>query len=295
MDLDDFIIAVFCLVDEALPRVTDGRRLRQRGPQLVLADSEVLTLEVVGEYRGLEQDSALFAYFRRHYAHFFPALRTLHRTTFVRQAANLWRVKERLWQQVLARVPHDPTCAIIDSFPLPVCQFARAYRCRRFRGEAAFGKDTLVRQTFYGLRVHVRLEWPGVITRFCVAPANAHELTVLPALAEQTVGMLIGDRNYWSPATTAEWQPQGVDLLAPYPSAKRDPHPRWSAQLSRVRYRIDTVFGQLVDRCSVKRVWARDLWHLSSRLLRKVLMYTLAVLLNSELGNSPLQLAQVVA
>ena len=295
MDLDDFIIAVFCLVDEAMPQVTGGRRLRQRGPQPVLADSEVLTMEVVGEYLGLEQDSAIFAYFRRHYAHFFPALRRLHRTTFVRQAANLWRVKERLWQQLLARVPHDPTFAIIDSFPLPVCQFARAYRCRRFRGEAAFGKDTLVRQTFYGLRVHVRLEWPGVITRFCVAAANVHELAVVPALAEQTAGTLVGDRNYWSPATTADWQQHGVDLLAPYRSAKRDPHPRWSAQLSRVRYRIDTVFGQLVDRCSVKRVWARDLWHLSSRLLRKVLMHTLAVLLTVDLGNPPLHLAQLVA
>jgi hypothetical protein len=62
-----------------------------------------------------------------------------------------------------------------------------------------------------------------------------------------------------------------------------------------VRYRIDTVFGQLVDRCAVKRVWARDLWHLSSRLLRKVLMHTLVVLLNIDLGNPPLQLAQVVA
>ncbi len=295
MDLDDFIIAVFCVVDEAIPRVTDGPRLRQRGPQPTLADSEVITMEVVGEYLGLEQDRALFASFQRHYAHFFPAVRTLHRTTFVRQAANLWRLKERLWQWVLACLPHDPTFAIIDSFPLPVCQFARAYRCRRFRGEAAFGKDTLVRQTFYGLRVHVRLEWPGVIARFCVAPANAHELTALPALTEQTRGTLVGDRNYWSPTTVAEWQPLGVELLAPYRSAKRDPHPRWSALLSRVRYRIDTVFGQLVDRCAVKRVWARDLWHLCSRLLRKVLMHTLAVLLNVELGNPPLQLAQVVA
>lgn len=295
MDLDDFIIAVFCVLDESLPRVTGGQRLRQRGPQPVLTDSEVLTMEVVGEYLGLAQESTLFAYFRRHYAHFFPALQRLHRTTFVRQAANLWHVKERLWQHVLAQVPHDPTFAIIDSFPLPVCQFARAYRCRRFRGDAAFGKDTLVRQTFYGLRVHVRLAWPGVITRFCLAPANVHELAALPTLVEQTHGTLVGDRNYWSPMTTAEWQVHGVDLLAPYRSAKRDPHPRWSAQLSRVRYRIDTVFGQLVDRCAVKRVWARDLWHLSSRLLRKVLMHTLAVLLNVELGNPPLQLAQVVA
>lgn len=294
MDLDEFIIAVFCVVDEALPHAIAGQRLRQRGPAPALADSEVLTMEVVGEYLGLEQEQALFAYFRRHYAHFFPALRTLHRTTFVRQAANLWRVKERVWQHLLTQVPHDPSFGIIDSFPLPVCQFARAYRCRRFRGEAAFGRDTLVRQTFYGFRVHVRLEWPGVITRLSVAPANVSELAVLPELTEGTTGTLVGDRNYWAPRVRAEWQAAGVDLLAPYRSAKRDSQPRWSAHLSRVRYRIDTVFGQLVDRTNVKRVWARDPWHLWSRLLRKVLMHTVTVLVNVSQGNRPLHLAQAV-
>ncbi len=187
MDLDDFLLAGFCVVEEALPHVLGGRRGRQRGPAPPVAESEVLTMDVVGESRGVEQEKALFAYFRQHYAHFFPALRTLHRTTFVRQAASPWRLKERLWQHVLAQIAHDPTFAILDSLPLPVCQFARASRCRRFREEAAFGKEALVRQTFYGLRVHVRLDWPGVITRFCVAPANAHELTALPAVAEQTV------------------------------------------------------------------------------------------------------------
>lgn len=150
-------------------------------------------------------------------------------------------------------------------------------------------------QTIHGLRVHVRLEWPGVIVRYCVALANAYELTALPALAEQTAGTLVGDRNYWSPATSSEWQRLGVELLAPYRSAARDPHRRWSALLNRVRYRSGTVFGQLVERCAVKRVWAHDLWLLCSRLLRKVLMRTLAVLLNVDLGNPPLQLAQLVA
>lgn len=134
-----------------------------------------------------------------------------------------------------------------------------------------------------------------MIVRFGVAPANVHELTALPALTEQTAGMLLGDRNYWSPTTAAEWQVHGVELLAPYRSAKHDPKPRWSALLSRMRYRIDTVFGQLVDRCDVKRIWARDRWHLCSRLLRKVLMHTVAVLLNVDLGNPPLHLAQLVA
>lgn len=39
-----------------------------------------------------------------------------------------------------------------------------------------------------------------------------------------------------------------MEWLAPYRSAKRDPHPRWSTLLSRVRYRIDTVFGQFLSR-----------------------------------------------
>jgi Transposase DDE domain len=78
--------------------------------------------------------------------------------------------------------------------PLPVCLFARAYRCRRFRGEAAFGKDTLLKQTFYGFRMHFRLCWPGVISRISVAPANAHELSVLQEIVEGTSGLIIGDR-----------------------------------------------------------------------------------------------------
>ncbi len=89
----------------------------------------------------------------------------MHRTTFARQAANLWKAKERLWQELLDETPHNPTLALCDSMPLPACLFARAYRCSRFRGEAAFGKDTLLKQTFYGFRVHARVCWPGVITR----------------------------------------------------------------------------------------------------------------------------------
>jgi hypothetical protein len=295
MDLDTVMIAVLCLLDEAVPRATAGRPIRQRGPQPVLADSEVLTREGVGEDLGLAQDSALFASFRQHYAHFFPALGQLHRTTLVRQAANLWALKERVWQDLLARVPHDPTLASVASFPLPACQCARASRCRRFRGEAAYGQDTLVRQSCYGFRVQVRLEWPGISTRCCVAPANEHELAALPGLAKQTQGALVGDRHDWSPQTAPEWQGSGVELLAPYRRAKRAPPPRWSRQPSRMRYRIDTVFGQLVERCTVQRVWARDLWHLGSRLLRNVLLHTLAVLLNVDLGNPPLHLAQLVA
>ena len=81
MDLDDFIITAFCIIDDAMNDILQHRRLRQRGPKPSLSDSEVLTIEVVGEYLRLHQDKAIFDYFCRHYSHFFPALKTLHRTT----------------------------------------------------------------------------------------------------------------------------------------------------------------------------------------------------------------------
>ena len=98
---------------------------------------------------------------------------------------------------------------------------------RRFRGEAAFGKDTLLRQTFYGFRVHTRVCWPGLISRISVAPSNVvHELSVLPELVQFTRSFAVGDRNYWSPETREVLARSiGVELLAPYRTKKRDPAP----------------------------------------------------------------------
>jgi hypothetical protein len=41
-------------------------------------------------------------------------------------------------------------------------------------------------------------------------------------------------------------------------------------------------------------VWAKDPWHLTSRLLRKILSHTVAFLLNHQLGNLPPQLSKLL-
>lgn len=294
MDLDSLIISVFCLVDDTLRRATPTR-LRQRGPRPLLADAEVLAIEVVGEHLGLDRDAEVFTYFRRHYGHFFPRLREVHRTTFARQAANLWKVKEALWQHLLPETGGDPRWAMVDSFPLAVCRFGRAPRSRRFRGEAGFGKDHAAKATIYGFRLHARVCWPGVVTRLSLAPAGAADLALLEELTDETAGVCLGDRAYWQPEL-AEWlREQGVEMLVPFKKAAFDPTPARSRRITSIRYRIETVFSQLCERLSIKRVWARDLWHLSSRLLRKVLAHTVMVVLNRAQGNDPLRLAQLLA
>lgn len=272
MDVTTFIIAVFCLIDDFLA----GKRLRKRGPRPTLRDSEVLTMEVVGEFLGIDTESGIFTHFYRYYSDWFPGLRHIHRTTFTRQAANLWKLKQAMWQAIGQQIPQDPYLSIVDSFPVPVCRFARANRCRSFGGTAAYGYDEVARQTYFGLRAHVRLAWPGVIVDCTLAPADIHDTEGAAELLENVSGFTLADRNYWKPELFEQLKAHGLWLLTPYKSAKREKHP-WPRCLTHARYRIETVFGQLVERFSIKRVWARDLWHLTSRWMRKFLSHALAV------------------
>ena len=129
MDRDTFIITVYCLVDEHYAAVTAQHQVRRGGFAPALSDSEVITMEICGEYFKLDKDKDLFAYFRDHYRHFFPALGD--RPSFVRQAANLWLVKEQI-QQRLVRASGQDRDGVqpIDTLPLPVCVYTRAPRDR---------------------------------------------------------------------------------------------------------------------------------------------------------------------
>lgn len=297
MNLDDFIITCFCVIDEMLPAVLGTQTLRRCGRRPRLSDSEVITMEIVAAYLGLTQDQAIYDYFRQHYTHFFPALQRLHRSSFVRQAANLWALKERLWCKLRdERLIYDANVSIIDSVPVPVCRFARAPWCARFRGIASYGKDHTDRQTFYGFRLHVRLSWPGLITEAFLAPANEADGEIAPVILQDTQGIVLGDRNYWLPDLQAFLRSKGVHLLAPFHLSHSPKAAAYeSPVLGRVRYRIDTVFGQLTDRCGLKRLWARDLWHLRNRVLRIILMHTVCVWLNQQDQAPLLQLDRLVA
>jgi hypothetical protein len=81
--LEEFIIAVFCCVDDLLKEITQGRPIRSKGFAPFLTDSEV----IMAEYQGIDADQAIWQYFRRHWLAWFPAVGS--RSAFVRQAANL--------------------------------------------------------------------------------------------------------------------------------------------------------------------------------------------------------------
>jgi Transposase DDE domain len=294
MNIKDLLLETYCWVDDQIKGWL-GDSLRARGPRPTLRDSEVITLEIVGEFLGWDQDRQLFERFRAYHAAEFPLLRSVHRTTFVRQAAALWWVKAQLCQRLSQALVGANPDWLVDSLPLAVCQFARAKRCRRFAGQAAFGRDGLSRGTYYGFRFHLRVSAEGIIAQLGLAPANVSDL----AMAEELLpaaggGRCLGDRNYWSPDKQAALAGRGWQLWAPFRQASKDPAPERSKVLGVRRRRIETTFGQLSERFHLKRVWARDLWHLCHRLIRKVLSHTFLVWLNVQAGLPPLRLAALL-
>jgi Transposase DDE domain len=176
--MDEFIIAVFCCTDDLLQEVTAGHPIRNKGFAPALSDSEVITMEIVAEYQGIDTDQGIWQYFQRHWAEWFPRLTC--RSTFVRQAANLWQYKEQLQQRLARQLgAFADDLHLVDGIPIPLCCLSRAPRCRSFQGEAAYGYCAAKQEFYYGFHGHLLLSGTGVITGFTLTPANGSEREAL--------------------------------------------------------------------------------------------------------------------
>jgi Transposase DDE domain len=291
--IEEFIIAVFCCVDDWLKAVTTDRPIRSKGFAPALSDSEVMTMEIVAEYQGIDADSAIWQYFRRHWQTWFPGLGS--RSAFVRQAANLWQYKAMLQHHIAAQLgAYEDNVHLVDGIPIPLCQFARAPQCRSFRGEANYGYCAAKQQTYYGFHGHLLMTTTGVITGFSLTAANASEREALWEMVQMIHGLLIGDKGYLSASLQQALRRTGIDLETALRSNMQDTRPpAWVALLKRLRRLIETVIGQLVERFSIEKVRARDLWHLTSRVNRKLLAHTVCRWLNRD-SRDPLQFEQLV-
>ena len=287
MSIDDFIITVFCLVDDLSNGLLKGRKLRQRGFRPILTDSEVITMEIVGEFLGYDQDKKIWEYFRNYWRHFFPKIPD--RPNFVRQAANLHVVK-RLLQGRLAE--NLGACSdrlhIIDGLPMPTCKFARAHFSRTFKGTAAYGYCATKQERYFGFRGHVVISSCGMITAATFTAANVDERDVCPELTAKIRGLLLGDKGFIRPSLTEELDAKGLHLQTPVRENMKESRPesflRWMMSKRRL---VETVIGQLSERFHIEKIRARDLWHQVSRFWRKLLAHTVCVKIGLDLGHEP--------
>lgn len=295
LSVEDFIISVFCLVDDSLKIITQGQPLRKRGFAPSLSDSEVITMEIVGEFLGIDSDKGIWQYFRRHWLDYFPRLAS--RTSFLRQAAYLWACKlamQRRLAQALGAFCDE--VHLVDGLPLPICHFKRAHFSKLFRGTATYGYCAAKEETFYGFRGHLLISMRGVISAFTLTAANGSEREALFEMLPGIRGLLIGDKGYLSAALQEELRGQGIDLQTASRENMKDVRSKESVKvMKRLRRLIETVIGPLSEHFHIEKVRARDMWHQTSRVARKLLSHTVGVFLNVLHGREPLQFDGLVA
>lgn len=293
MKIIDFITTIFTIVDDFCQRFFPMRSLRQRGFLPKLTDSEVITMELVGEFVGFHEDKSIYGYFKEHWADLFPAMP--HRTNFARQAANLMRIKKALVDHI--QTHKEAWLQIIDSMPVEVCKFVRAKYAQLFKGAAAFGK--WFGQTFFGYRLHLKVTRIGMIRSFAITPANVHDIRcVHELLGDDSEGWVLGDKGYRSEPLRRElWDNRRIYFHTSLRrnDTKTSPLPKETIRrLTGIRRLIETVGGQLEQQFAIKKTFARDTWHFCNRIVRKILSHTCGVFINVMSNQAPLRLKGLI-
>jgi hypothetical protein len=146
---------------------------------------------------------------------------------------------------------------IIDSMPVPICELARAPRCRKLRGPASrafFGRCAAKRRHFFGWRLHLIVSADGIPVSFQLLPASFHDLTPIHELTWVLPdgATLYADAAYISAAVKRVLRPtvrrpHGVRLVARHKKSMR-PN-TWAERegLREHRQRVETVNAQLTS------------------------------------------------
>src|SRR5215216_6401925 len=115
---EEALTVLFCLVDEAYahlnPRAHSYESIKR------LADSEVITLAIFQQLRGVESERSFLRDAQRFFSHLFPGVVGLYPSSFHRRVRKLRRFLEPLRREVLSEMVGDPETLLVDSTLLSV-------------------------------------------------------------------------------------------------------------------------------------------------------------------------------
>ena len=140
-DFSDLCTYVYVLIDD-LYQAEVAPHDHRPGPRSMCSESEIITLTLVAELIGQDEEGPFLAYVRRNHPTLFPRLP--ERTRYNRRRRGLIAVTNSLRLALMRRLlrrldPAERTLCLIDSLPLPVVGFAHARGHHRWYGEAAYG------------------------------------------------------------------------------------------------------------------------------------------------------------
>jgi Transposase DDE domain len=271
-DLDALLVHVYVLVDDLLPR----RRRFGRPP--LISDSELICLAVAQVLLDCPNERRFLRLAERRLGHLFP---------YIPGQAGFNKRLRALAPQLLEAITLlarlSPSFCdrlrLLDSTPVPCAASRETVKRSALAGYGGYGFCRAHSRWFWGFRLYLLCAPDGLPVGFELAAANSPERVVAAELLERTLKAgqtVIADKGFAGREFEQLVASFGGQLLRP----DRKDEPARFGSLGGLRQWIESCFDTLKDQLSLERHGGRTLTGLVSRIARRLLALTAAILHN---------------
>jgi Transposase DDE domain len=275
--LEEALTVLFCLLDDAYAHLNPhGARHYESIKRL--SDSEVITLALFQQLRGVESERSFLRDAQRFFSHLFPGVVGLHPSSFNRRVKKLRRYLEPLRREILSELTGEPETLLVDSTLLEVLHPRQVSRSAGFAGAAWVRWGSF---SVYGVKLHLLCATNRVPLSYELTSANiadislTEELLAEAALGEGVARRLLGDLAYRSEDLRQTLAEIGILLATERAERRRG-----------VRQHIEIALSSLKRVFGLGETLATTLVGLATRIAAKICAYTYALLINRVLGRS---------
>lgn len=273
---EEALTVLFCLVDDAYAHL-NPRGARRYESLKRLSDSEIVTLALFQQLRGVESERSFLRDAQRFFSYLFPGVAGLHPSSFHRRVRKLRRFLESLRREILPGLVGEPETLLIDSTLLEILHPRQVRQSAGFAGAAWVRWGTF---SVYGVKLHLICATNGVPLSYELTPANiadislTEELLAEAALGEAVARKLLGDLAYRSEELREALAEVGILLATERAERRRG-----------VRQHIEIAISSLKRVFGLGETLATTLVGLATRIAAKICAYTYALLINRILGR----------
>ncbi|HEM4335564.1 TPA: IS982 family transposase, partial [Streptococcus suis] len=232
----------------------DSFKYRRNVGLVKVSDESILVLLLLQAELGMTSQRHFYTI-----CHLFPCGQLLERSRFNRRSKQLIWLVQLIRKAMSEMLPSDKL-AIIDSFPVPLCQPVRNHRVTIFKGLADIGYNASKHLWFYGFKVHMLVTLSGYILNYVVTPASVHDIKVVYELLEGCKqSVILGDLGYLSSELKKDLEQEGYHLWTPFRKnmTGSEEHNNWNVMV--MRRTIETRFSELCRLFDIEHTLARSL------------------------------------
>jgi len=154
-DLEEVVTVLFCLIDDAYLLLNPHARRYESLKRL--SDSEVISLALLQQLRGVESERSFLRDAQRFFSDLFPGVVGLHPSSLHRRVRKLGRFFEPLRREVVRQLVGDPETLVVDSTLLSVLHPRQVEQSAGLEGAAWVRWGSF---SVYGVKLHLCFALP---------------------------------------------------------------------------------------------------------------------------------------